>query len=205
MARVLPLLVMIVFVAVSFGWRSWLHTRRYGHSGLVLFQSGRWMQHLRESLLMLLSAVLFVQAVIVAVAPHVLSPVAIWEPAATSSCALLGTAVVLVGLAILVTAQLNMGASWRVGVDMAARPGLITGGLYRFSRNPIYVGMFVSLSGCVLLLPTWITVAVIAMGVAGVRNQVREEERYLRSVYGDAFTAYARRVGRFVPRLGTLE
>jgi protein-S-isoprenylcysteine O-methyltransferase Ste14 len=205
MARVLPLLVLIVYSAVSFGWRSWLHARRYGHSGLVLFQSGRWMQHVRESLLMLLSAVLFVQAVIAAVAPHALSPVAIWELAAVGPCALLGTAVILVGLTILVTAQLDMGASWRVGVDTAARPGLVTGGLYRFSRNAIYVGMFVSLSGFVLLLPTWITVAVIAMGVAGIRNQVREEERYLRSVYGDAFAAYARRVGRFVPRLGTLD
>jgi protein-S-isoprenylcysteine O-methyltransferase Ste14 len=205
MARVLPLLVLVVFGVVSFGWRSWFHARRYGHSGLVLFRSGRWMQHLRESLLLLLSAVLFVQAVIVAVAPNLLAPIAIGHPTPAGAGALLGTAVVFIGLTILVTAQLDMGASWRVGVDTAARPGLITGGLYRFSRNPIYAGMFVSLAGFVLLLPTWITVAVTAMSVAGIRNQVREEERYLRSAYGDAFTAYARRVGRFVPRLGTLD
>ena len=64
--------------------------------------------------------------------------------------------------------------------------------------------MFVALAGLMLLLPTWLTLAVFTATLAGVRNQVVEEERYLRRTYGGAFDAYAKRVGRFVPGLGTL-
>ncbi len=205
MGRFLPLLVALGFVSIAVGWRAWFHARHYGHSGVVLFRSGQWAQHVRESMFGVLSVVLFAQAVLVAVAPGMLAAVAIGRVPAAPSCALLGTAVVLVGLGLMVRAQLEMGASWRVGVDETARPGLITGGLYRFSRNPIYAALFVDLAGFALLLPTWLTLAVIAVGVATVFSQVREEERYLQRAYGDAFAAYARRVGRFVPHFGTLE
>ena len=42
------------------------------------------------------------------------------------------------------------------------------------------------------------------MTAAGFRFQVAEEEAYLVRTYGDSFRAYAARVGRFLPGLGTL-
>ena len=45
----------------------------------------------------------------------------------------------------------------------------------------------------------------LAIGVAAIRSQVRDEERYLQRAYGDVYAAYARGVGRFVPGLGTLD
>lgn len=205
MARVLPLIGLVTFGIVAFGWRSWFHSRHFGSSGVVLFRSGRWTQHVREGLLLLLTALLAVQAVIVAAAPDALAGLAVGRLPTTGFWLVLGTSLIIAGLALMVVAQLDMGSSWRVGVDDTARPGLVTGGLYRFSRNPIYLAMFVSLAGFALLMPTWPTLAGLAIGMAGIQNQVREEERYLQRAYGDAYAAYARRVGRFVPGLGTLD
>ena len=45
----IPAVFLASFIVVGFGWRSWLQWRRFGHSGLVLFRSGRPVQHLREA------------------------------------------------------------------------------------------------------------------------------------------------------------
>jgi protein-S-isoprenylcysteine O-methyltransferase Ste14 len=205
MARILPLVGFVIYSMVSFGWRSWFHNRRFGYSGVVLFQSGRWTQHARECVLLLLSVVLAAQALAIAVDPDALASLALGHVPATGPWLALGGALVIGGLGLMVAAQLEMGVSWRVGVDESARPGLVTGGLYRFSRNPIYLAMFVSLAGFALWLPTWPTLAVLAIGVTAIHSQVRDEERYLQRAYGAAYAVYARRVGRFVPGLGTLD
>src|SRR4029079_17905261 len=101
----------------------------------------------------------------------------------------------------MVTAQLDMGASWRVGVDEGARPGLVAAGLYRFSRNPIYVALIGALIGYAAMLPTWLSLALLVGTVGAIRIQVKEEEDYLLRTYGNAYAQYARHVGRFVPGL----
>jgi protein-S-isoprenylcysteine O-methyltransferase Ste14 len=108
------------------------------------------------------------------------------------------------GLALMVRAQLDLGASWRVGVDEASRPGLVTHGLYRWSRNPIYTTLFVLLGGMLLLMPTWITLLAFVGSVATPRNQVRGEERDLLPTYRDDYRRHAARGGRFVPGLGRI-
>ena len=205
MVRTLPLIGLIIFVAVSFGWRAWFHQRHFGHTGVVLFQSGRWQQHLRDSALLLLSGVLAVQAVALALDAGALSGLAAGPVPPSRGWLTFGGGLIIAGLALIVTAQLEMGVSWRVGVDEAARPGLVTQGLYRFSRNPIYAAMFVSLAGFACWLPTWPTFVVLALGAIAVRRQVRDEERYLRRAYGDVYATYASRVGRFVPGVGTFD
>jgi protein-S-isoprenylcysteine O-methyltransferase Ste14 len=104
----------------------------------------------------------------------------------------------------MVLAQLHLGASWRIGIDEGACPGLVTGGLYRFCRNPIFFGMFLAVAGLAVLQPTWLSAVAVVGAVAAVRAQVLEEESYLLTTYGDAYRAYARRVGRFAPGLGRL-
>ena len=69
-AGALPLLSVLVFSGLGFGWRSWLQLRRYGSSGIVLFRSGRPGQHLREALFLVLAVALFAEAALAAVAPR---------------------------------------------------------------------------------------------------------------------------------------
>ena len=202
-ARTLPLIWTVVFYGIGFFGRAWLQQRRFGHSGLMLFRSGRWTQHVREAALLVLSVALFAQAAIYAVRPALLAPLYLVDPP-TGAVVVLGAVVLFAATAFMVVAQLDLGASWRVGFDEAARPGLVTTGLYRFSRNPIYLGLFVTLGGLLLLLPTWLSLTMLVGTIVGIRNQVLEEERFLRRKYGHEFAVYARRVGRFVPGFGTL-
>lgn len=76
---------------------------------------------------------------------------------------------------------------------------LVTDGLYRYSRNPIYLGLtlvylglvagLASLGALVLLLPL---LAAMQVGV------IHREERYLERKFGDDYRAYKQRVRRWL-------
>jgi len=76
---------------------------------------------------------------------------------------------------------------------------LVTSGLYRHSRNPMYVGVLLILSGWAIGLGSW-PLAVYAAGVA-VAVHVRvlvHEEPFLARTHGQAWVAYRARVGRWL-------
>jgi protein-S-isoprenylcysteine O-methyltransferase Ste14 len=102
-------------------------------------------------------------------------------------------------------AQLGMGASWRIGVSDEERTDLVTGGWFSVVRNPIYASMIVGWSGFALIVPTWLSFVAVAMIAAGLELLVRAvEEPYLIRAHGDAYRAYAARVGRFLPGVGRI-
>jgi len=137
------------------------------------------------------------------VAYAVAGPAAVGVIAAPPAVAVAGWALVGASLALLVTAQTQMGAAWRIGIDERATP-LVTHGLYRLVRNPIYSAMDLVLAGAVLVAPSpWSLAAAVAVAVA-LALQTRLEERHLVALHGDRYLAYAARVGRFVPRVGRL-
>ena len=203
-ASALPLIAVLAFYGLGFGWRTWVQLRRYGSSGIVLFRSGRPGQHLREALFVVLAVALLAEAALAAVAPRRLPGLVALAPAAAAVLRVTGTVMVLGATALMLAAQLDLGASWRVGIDEGARPGLVTGGLYRYSRNPIYVAMLAALLGFALLLPSWISLGLLIGAGLGIRRHVRDEEAYLARTYGEEYRRYAARVGRFVPGVGRL-
>ncbi len=201
MRRWLPLVSLSLLGGVALVGRAWIQQRRWGHHGLILFR-GDWGQNLRDAGLLLLAALLGLQALAAALSPERLESVALPLPPDGGALAWAGAAVVLAATGLLVAAQLELGASWRVGIDEAARPGLVTGGFYRHSRNPIFLFLLIALAGAVALLPTWISVLLFIGTVLGVRRQVRAEEAWLTRAYGEEYLTYGRRVGRFLPWLG---
>jgi len=203
-ASALPLIAVLAFYGLGFGWRTWVQLRRYGSSGIVLFRSGRPGQHLREALFVVLAVALLAEAALAAVAPRRLPGLVPLAPATAAVLRATGTVMVLGATALMLAAQLDLGASWRVGIDQGARPGLVTGGLYRYSRNPIYVAMLAALLAFALLLPSWISLGLLIGAGLGIRRHVRDEEAYLARTYGEEYRRYAARVGRFVPGVGRL-
>ncbi len=185
-----PLVGIAVFFAVGLWWRPWLHQRRYGSSGLFMFRSGRRSQDVRDALALVLILALVVQA---AVSPSLISSPA-WR--------VLGLLLLLGGIILLVVGQLALGASWRVGIEEGAKPGLVTDGIYRWSRNPIFLAFLAAVAGYAVLLPTPLSFLLWAAFYAGVRAQIRSEEEYLLRTYGEAFRAYARGVGRLILGVG---
>jgi protein-S-isoprenylcysteine O-methyltransferase Ste14 len=84
---------------------------------------------------------------------------------------------------------------------------LVITGLYRWMRNPMYVGLGVMLLGETLLLPQiWREMAMLiaALWVAITVMVIRKEERDLRRLFGAAYEAYCRLVPRWIPRMTPL-
>ena len=106
------------------------------------------------------------------------------------------------GLIFLVAAQLDLGASWRIGIEDGAKPGLVERGFYRFSRNPIFLALLIVIAGYAALLPTLLSLILLAVQFVGIRLQIAAEEAYLLRSYGEAYRSYARRVGRLLPWVG---
>lgn len=202
--RYLPFAGVMLIVLITGCLRPWLQFRRHGTSGIFLFRSGRPAQHARDGLLVALVALLMWQALATATSRH-FPPVLLAEHGAIHDALQLAGALLLFGgIALLAAAQLNMGASWRVGIREGEAPGLVTGGLYRFCRHPIYLGLLTALAGYAALLPTPLSLALLAGAYAGARVQAAAEEAYLVRTYGEAYCAYARRTGRFLAGVGRL-
>jgi protein-S-isoprenylcysteine O-methyltransferase Ste14 len=91
-----------------------------------------------------------------------------------------------------------------IGAFVKARSGLTTIGIYRLSRNPMYLAIFILFAGFALMayaaasLTGLLIVATILWYVPITHWSVRDEERYLEGRFGEEFRAYAGRVGRYL-------
>lgn len=113
-----------------------------------------------------------------------------------------GCAPMLLGLLIVLLAQANMGASLRVGVPAAGPGPLVAGGLFRISRNPIFLGLLIVAGGMFLFAPSMLSAAVLMAGTAIVSIQVRIEEDALLEIHGEAYRAYLSATPRWIWPLG---
>lgn len=109
-----------------------------------------------------------------------------------------GSAVMALGLLVVVTAQVQMGTAWRVGVRPGDAPVFVTAGLFRFSRNPIFAGMIVMALGAALVAPTWWTIAAALAFALACHVQVRIEEAHLSDAFGSAYEAFRARTPRWL-------
>lgn len=112
-----------------------------------------------------------------------------------------GLGLLLLGGALELTAQLYMGRSFRIGIDVQSTP-LVTGGPFRLVRNPVFTGLLLATAGVVLLTPSPWTLMGWSWIASLIGLQVRLEEAHLRALHGEAYGDYLRRTGRFVPGLG---
>ncbi|WP_395109748.1 methyltransferase [Actinomadura sp. SCN-SB] len=194
------LIIYLVWAALAFGLRSWMQWRRTGDTG---FRGGG----LRPGSLQWWARLLFVAALVIGVAGPVaalagLDPIGLLDHLAVR---IAGTVLAAGGTAATLAAQTSMGASWRIGVDDNERTGLVTGGAFALARNPIFTAMIVTAAGLAAMVPNVVSLLGLVLSVAVIQVQVRAvEEPYLLRVHGDAYRAYAARVGRFLPGVGRL-
>jgi len=130
-----------------------------------------------------------------------------WEaalgmPAWAGSAVLRWPAALLFAASVLIVAvaQIQMGASWRVGVPSEGPGALVAHGLFAWSRNPIFVGMLATVLALFLWSPQLLSAAVLASTWMLTLVQVRIEEEALREKHGDVYARYAEQVGRWFGR-----
>jgi protein-S-isoprenylcysteine O-methyltransferase Ste14 len=109
-----------------------------------------------------------------------------------------GVAACIIALLWVVVAQSQMGESWRIGIDSEHETPLVTHGLFRRSRNPIFLGMRLNLAGFFLVLPNALTLAIWLVGDVAIQAQVYLEEEHLRRLHGPTYEDYCREVRRWL-------
>jgi protein-S-isoprenylcysteine O-methyltransferase Ste14 len=112
----------------------------------------------------------------------------------------LGLTLVALGYAGTLWAYRAMGDAWRIGINAKEKTALVSRGPYRWVRHPIYLFQIVMLAGAALLLPTVLSLAILATHYLCVRLKARDEEKYLTTVHGEAYRDYAYRTGGLFPR-----
>jgi len=78
---------------------------------------------------------------------------------------------------------------------------LVTGGPYRYCRNPMYLGHLVFLAGLALALRSWLGAAVFAVHLVWFDRRVRDDESRLTALFGEPYRNYLSRVKRWIPGL----
>ena len=110
------------------------------------------------------------------------------------------------GIAFIIAGMVLGGHAFR-GFSKAGTPvvpferstALVTGGSYRITRNPMYVGMVLILIGLAVLLGTvspWLPIPLFVWIIQA--NFISGEERFLEDLFGQQYLAYKSRVRRWL-------
>jgi len=111
---------------------------------------------------------------------------------------ILGVAAMSAALVTILVAQGQMGDSWRIGVDYDHRTEFVQRGLFRYSRNPIFGGILLSVFGFFLVLPNAITLLIMMLDLALIQVQIRLEEQHLSREHGEIYRRYCDSVRRWI-------
>ncbi len=113
--------------------------------------------------------------------------------------AALGLAVVAAGVGLAVVAIGLFKHSGQEPEPWKSTPSILTGGIYRYSRNPMYVAVAIVQIGVGLGLGNLWIVAFTALSLTAVYVvAIRHEEAYLDAKFGDEYRRYKARVRRWI-------
>lgn len=106
----------------------------------------------------------------------------------------------LLGDLIFLFSVVCMKDSWRAGIPDTDKTELVTTGIYRFSRNPAFLGFDFMYIGVLLLYFNPLTAVFTLFSVVMLHLQILQEERYLTAAFGEDYTDYKRHVFRYLGR-----
>lgn len=122
----------------------------------------------------------------------------------------LGMAVGLIGVAVFVFAlwllwrsHADLGRHWSVKLEIQEGHSLVTEGVYRHIRHPMYAAHWLWAVAQLLLLHNWIAGPALLVAFFPLYlRRVPHEEQMMLDEFGEEYRSYTGRTGRMVPRLG---
>jgi protein-S-isoprenylcysteine O-methyltransferase Ste14 len=139
---------------------------------------------------------IFLITVVVGVAAHFLCPVLLSPP---TPWRVLGAVFAVTAATIVLSARAQMvKAGTNVRPDLPST-AIVTGGPYRFTRNPMYLSLCLLNLGIGLMLRDLVPVILtLVLGVVLQMGVIVREERYLEAKFGEVYSSYRRRVRRWL-------
>lgn len=107
---------------------------------------------------------------------------------------LLGLPLFLVGFGITVCGYFNLG----LGNTYCGADGLVSHGLYRYSRNPQYASSIIGLVGLAICANSWLTLPLAALMSGAYVLMALVEEAWLEQHYGAPYRDYCSSTARFI-------
>ncbi|HUQ16916.1 MAG TPA: isoprenylcysteine carboxylmethyltransferase family protein [Candidatus Saccharimonadales bacterium] len=113
----------------------------------------------------------------------------------------------LAGVAVAVAAGIfgaigmwSLGRGYGIGLDIFADAPLVTGGIHRVVRHPMYLGIILYHLGAALALESgYLLLATALVVLPYTAARIAAEDRVLRAGFGAAFDAYRERVAALIP------
>jgi protein-S-isoprenylcysteine O-methyltransferase Ste14 len=109
----------------------------------------------------------------------------------------ISAALLLLGIIFVISAFLQLRSDSRFGVSDDSG-GLRTAGIYRVSRNPMYLGFYLVTLASLVSVPHPVNIGCGLMGAYVHHWIVLAEERFLQNKHGAFYEAYRRRVRRYI-------
>ncbi|WRS27168.1 isoprenylcysteine carboxylmethyltransferase family protein [Oscillospiraceae bacterium MB08-C2-2] len=112
-----------------------------------------------------------------------------------------GVLIGFAGVAVFGTAVYTMRDSWRAGIPQEDKTAMITDGIYAFSRNPAFVGFYLTYAGILLTFFNWVLLVFTVLSITLLHLQILKEEVFLPTVFGEQYYEYKKQVRRYVGRV----
>jgi protein-S-isoprenylcysteine O-methyltransferase Ste14 len=111
-----------------------------------------------------------------------------------------GVTCLVIGLWLFYRSHADLGTNWSITLEVREQHRLITQGVYRWIRHPMYSALLLYSLGQALVIPNWVAgpsnlIALVVLFVL----RVRAEEKMMAEQFGDEYAAYTSRTKRLVP------
>lgn len=114
---------------------------------------------------------------------------------------IVGICIAVTGVAVFITSVVTMRDSWRAGVSKTDKTDLVTNGIYRYSRNPAFLGFDLVYIGVLLMFFNLMLYIISLFGVVIFHLQiVNVEEDFLIEAFGEEYLNYRKKVCRYFGR-----
>ena len=106
----------------------------------------------------------------------------------------------MIGDCIFLMAVVTMKNSWRAGIPETDKTELVHSGIYKWSRNPAFLGFDFMYIGVCLTYCNPVTIIFSLFAIIMLHLQILQEEKYLSNTFGPNYTDYKRQVFRYLGR-----
>lgn len=112
---------------------------------------------------------------------------------------ILGITLFSAGFSILMVAHITIGRNHSSTLVIREDHQLITHGIYRFTRHPIYLGVIIAAIGLPVYASNLLGLMIMSAMIPVFLIRIRIEERLLTEEFGDAYRAYQQTTRKLIP------
>lgn len=109
-----------------------------------------------------------------------------------------GFCVAIIGDLIFLVSVLCMKDSWRAGIPESDKTKLVTNGIYKFSRNPAFLGFDFMYIGVLIMFFNPVNLIFTFFPIVMLHLQILQEEKYMEATFGEEYINYKKKTFRYL-------